>query len=83
MKTEIQVREVVELSYLERFQGWAYRIDGFEWLPCGPIAGFTPKSDSYEDIQAALVEVAWGHGVRLREDHVCVDLRTLSAFCYI
>lgn len=68
-----QVQDV-ELSYLDRFEGgWGYRIDGTEWATCAQLAGFTPRSDSAEHLQEAVVSIAAAFGLVIREDQVAVD----------
>ena len=63
----------IELSYVERFDGWGYRGDGHKWDACVKYAGFTPQSDNAEHLQAAVVAIAFSEGLVIREDQVGTD----------
>ena len=72
----------IELSRLERFDGdYGFRINGKQWEPCKSFAGFTPASDAIEHLQAAVVAVAYSHGLAITEDQVAVDGRC-NAYWY-
>jgi len=72
--------ESIELSHLDRFNGWGFRINGAEWGECKQTVGFTPRSDSAEHLQEAVVAIAHAHDLIIREDQVAVD--GLSAYHY-
>lgn len=66
--------ESVELSWLERFNGFGFRIDGKTgWAECAPFAGFTPVSDSINHLSEAVVAIAHAHNLEIRSDQVAVD----------
>ena len=73
--------ESVELSHQERFDGWGFRVNGTEWGECKQHAGFSPRSDSSEHLQEAVVAIAHAHDLTIREDQVATN--GLNAFYYI